>query len=124
MSNNGLYNSLYIQLRRIADKFDYSLIILHSHSDELAENTRFELAELLRELANKDTTSPATRFISVILSQELSSSTGQGLSSCVSLAQVLETRHPTATELYQLEQISTVLDQECSSTLERMRGQI
>jgi hypothetical protein len=124
MSDIGLYDSLYIQLRAYADKFDRGLIVLRSHSDILAERTRLELAVLLRELANKDTTNPAARFISVILGQELIESTGQGLSYFISLAQDLETRNPTSSDLHRLEQIATVLDQECTNAVARMRGQI
>lgn len=123
MSDTGLYGSLYEQLRSYADKLDCGLIALRSHSNEVAQNARYELAALLREIASKESTKPAAHFIAIILNQELATVSGQGLALCATLARALEARSPSPAELSELEQIATLLDQECSSTLARMRGQ-
>jgi len=122
MSDIGLYSSLYEQLRTYADRFDRGLIMLRSHSGEAAQRARRELAALLGEIADSESTSPAARFVAIVVNQELASASGQGLAVCVSLARALDIRCPTPSELGQLERIAAVVDQECSSTLARMRG--
>lgn len=122
MSDTGLYGSLYEQLRTYADRFDFSIIALNSDSDEAKTKARRDLATLLTEIADKGSTNPAARFIATILNQELAAISGQGITLCATLAKSLQARTPTPSELSKLEQIASVIDKECSSTLARMRG--
>ncbi len=122
MSDIGLYGSVYEQLRTYTDRLDRALIALRNPQTEVAQKARLEIAGLLHEITDKDSTNPATRFVAVLLKQELPAVSGQGLSLCNSLAKVLEQRAPNQIELNQLEQIAIALDKECSSTLARIKG--
>ena len=122
MSDMGLYGSVYEQLRTYADRLDHALIGLRNPNIAVAQEARLEIASLLRELVDKTTTNPATRFVAVILKQELPTVQGQGLALCDFLAKALEQHAPTQAELNQLEQIAITLDKECSSTLARVKG--
>ena len=122
MSDTGLYGSVYEQLRTYADRLDRALIAMRNPQNDVAPKARLEIAGLLREITDKNSTNPATRFVAVILKQELPAVSGQGLSLCDSLANVLEQRAPNQVELNHLEQIAIALDKECSSTLARIKG--
>ncbi|MBI4583219.1 MAG: hypothetical protein HY717_04270 [Planctomycetes bacterium] len=122
MSDTGLYGSVYEQLRTYADSLDRALIGLRNRNDDVAHKARLAIVTLLREITNKNSTNPATRFVAVILKQELPAVSGQGLSLCDSLANMLEQHPPSETELQQLEQVAIALDKECSSTLARIKG--
>lgn len=123
MTDTGLFGSIYEQLRTYADRLDRALVGLRSPRSAIAEESRRELAALLYEITDKNSTNPATRFVALVLKQELPSISGHGLGLCDSLARILEQRLPSATELNQLEQIAIALDRECSSTLARISGQ-
>jgi hypothetical protein len=122
MSDTGLFGSVYEQLRVYADRLDHSLIALRSPQADAAQKARMDIAHLLREITDKTSTNPTTRFVAVILKQELPAISGQGLSLCSSLARIIEQRSPNATELEQLEHIALALDKECSNTLARIKG--
>jgi hypothetical protein len=122
MSDTGLYGSVYEQLRTYAERLDRSLVDLRNPRADLALNARSEIAKLLREITNKNSMNPATRFVAIVLKQELPAMSGQGLSLCNSLANVLDQRAPNQAELTQLEQIAIALDKECSITLARVKG--
>lgn len=122
MSDTGLYGSVYEHLRIYADRLDRSLIGLRNPDSNISKHARLEIARLLREVIDNRSTNPATRFVSIILKQDLPSIAGKGLPLCESLAQILEQRSPNPIELDQLEKIAIILDKECSSTLARMKG--
>lgn len=122
MSDTGLYGSVYEQLRTYADRLDRALVALRNPQADVAQKARLEIVGLLREITDKNSTNPATRFVAIILKQELPAMSGQGLSLCDALAKALEQRTPNQTELNQLEQIAIALDKECSSTLARIKG--
>lgn len=122
MSDLGLYASVYEQLRIFADRLDHALVLLRSGEPEVARQARHTIARLLREFTNKNSVNPATRLVALILKQELPVRAGQGLDLCERLAQILEHRSPNSGELQQLEQIAVTLDNECTSTLARIRG--
>ncbi len=122
MSDVGLYGSVYEQLRFFADKLDRALIALRDPNTDIARKARKDIASLLRETTNSESTDPATRLVTAILKRGLPDIAGQGLPLCDSLAKVLETRSPSQIELSQLEQIAMTLDKECSRTLEGIRG--
>ncbi len=122
MSDTGLYGTVYEQLRTYAEKLDRSLVDLRNPRADVVKNARSEIAKLLREITNKNSLSPATRFVAIILKQELPAMSGQGLSLCNSLADAIEHRAPSQLELTQLEQIAIALDKECSITLARVKG--
>ena len=123
MSDTGLQSSIYEQLRSYADSLDHALIGLRDSRTDIAERARQNIAALLRELTNRETTDPAARLVTAILKQGLPSVAGQGLALCDTLAKVLVQRAPSVTELNQLEQIALTLDKECSTTLARIKGQ-
>jgi hypothetical protein len=122
MSDIGLHGSIYEQLRQYADRLDRALIGLRNPNVDAALQSRKEIAWLLRDITNNRSTSAASQFIAIILSQELPSTLGQGLTICESLASTLERRSPSAPELTQLEQIAMAIDKECASTLARIKG--
>lgn len=122
MSDIGLHGSIYEQLRGYADKLDRALIGLRNPHADAALKSRKEIAGLLRDIANRKSSSPASQFIAVLLKQELPSVLGQGLTVCESLANSLEQRPPNPEELSQLEQIAMAIDKECASTLARIKG--
>lgn len=122
MSEIGLHGSIYEQLRSYADKLDRALIALRNPQAEIAQRARQEIAVLLREITDKDSTDPAARLVTAILKQGLPAVAGQGLTLCDSLAKALEQRPPSPAELNQLEQVALTLDKECSSTLARIKG--
>jgi hypothetical protein len=122
MSDIGLYGSVYEQLRTYAERLDRSLVDLRNQQAEVSQHARAEIAKLLREIADKNSLNPATRFVSIILRQELPALAGQGLSLCESLADAVVQRAPNQVELNQLEQIAMALDKECSITLARIKG--
>lgn len=122
MSDTGLYGSVYEQLRTHAERLDRSLVDLRSHEPGVSARARSEIAKLLREIADKNPLNPATRFVAIILRQELPALCGKGLSRCESLADAVAQRAPNQVELNQLEQIAMALDKECSITLARIKG--
>ena len=122
MTDTGLYGSVYEHLRTYADRLDRSLIGLRNPDSNIVKHARMEIARLLREVIDGNSTNPATRFVSIILKQDLPPVTGKGLPLCESLANTLERRLPDSDELYQLEKIAIILDKECASTLARMKG--
>jgi hypothetical protein len=122
MSDTGLYGTVYEQLRTYAEKLDRSLVDLRNPRPEVAKDARSEIAKLLREITNKHSMNPATRFVAIVLKQELPAISGQGLSLCNSLANAIDHRAPNQLELTQLEQIAIALDKECSITLARVKG--
>ena len=122
MSDTGLHGSIYEQLRAYADRLDHALVDLRSTRTEQALKARSEISSLLREITDKTSMSPATRFVAIILKQELPAMSGEGLSLCNSLAKALEQHAPNQSELNQLEQIAIALDKECSVTLARVKG--
>jgi len=122
MTDTGLYGSVYEHLRTYADRLDRSLIGLRNPDSNIVKHARMEIAHLLREVIDGNSTNPATRFVSIILKQDLPPVTGKGLPLCESLANTLEQRLPDLNELNQLEQIAIILDKECASTLARMKG--
>lgn len=122
MSDTGLFGSVYEQLRVYADRLDCSLISLRNPQVGVANKARIDIANLLREITDRTSTNPTTRFVAVILKQELPAISGQGLSLCSSLAKIIEQRPPNAIELEQLEHIALALDKECSNTLARIKG--
>ena len=122
MSDVGLYEGIYEQLRRYADELDRRLIDLRSSDENLHRTARKELAGLLRELQNRDSGSPKTRLVATVLRRE-SGRTAKGESEKLRiLADVLESRQPTALEMSELEEIATFIDRECSSASARTRG--
>lgn len=122
MSDTGLFGSVYEQLRTYADRLDRALIALRDPHTDVAKRARLEIAGLLREITDRESINPATRFVAVVLKQELPATSGQGMSLCDSLATALVQRSPNTNELNQLEQIAIALDKECSSTLARVKG--
>jgi hypothetical protein len=122
MSDAGLYGTVYEQLRTYADQLDQALIALRNPATDVARQARLDLAGLLRALADRTSTNPATRFVAVILRQELPVMAGQGLTLCESLASALEHHTPTPAELSHLEQIAIALDRECATSLARING--
>jgi len=122
MSDTGLYGSVYEQLRTYADRLDRGLIALRNPQSDVSQTARLEMAGLLREITDRTSTNPAARFVALILKQDLPAISGQGLSLCDSLANILEQRTPHPTELNQLEQIAITLDKECANTLARING--
>ncbi len=122
MSDVGLYGSVYEQLRFFADKLDRALIALRNPSMDVALKARKDIASLLREITNSDSTDPGTRLVTAILKRGLPDMAGQGLILCESLAKALQARSPSPLELAQLEHIAMALDKECSRTLEGIRG--
>lgn len=122
MSDIGLHESVYEQLRFYADHLDKSLIALRSPRPEVAEKARGEIVSLLKEITNKDSMNPTSRLVTAILKHSLPEIAGQGLSLCVSLKKTLEQRPPNLLEMNQLEMIALTLDKECSSTLARITG--
>jgi len=122
MSDVGLYGSIYEQLRFYADTLDRALVALRNPRVDLAQGARREIATLLREIVDKESTDPAARLVTAILKQGLPAVAGQGLTLCESLAATLEQRPPSPAELSQLEQVALTLDKECSSTLARIKG--
>ena len=72
MSELGLYGSLYMGLRYYADKFDNALINLRNPKKNISEQARQEIAEILAEITNRGSHKPTTRFIAIILKQEIS----------------------------------------------------
>jgi hypothetical protein len=109
MSDTGLYGSVYEHLRIYADRLDQSLIGLRNPDSNISKHARIEIARLLREVTDNKSTNPTTRFVSIILKQDLPSIAGKGLPLCESLAQILEQRSPNSTELDQLEKIASSL---------------
>jgi hypothetical protein len=122
MSDTSLYGGVYEQLRASADRLDHALIALRNPQTDIVEKGRLEIAGLLREITDKHSMNPATRFVAIVLKQELPVVSGNGLSLCESLAETLEQRVPNNIELNQLEQIALALDKECSSTLARIKS--
>jgi molecular chaperone GrpE (heat shock protein) len=122
MSDIGLYGSVYEQLRTYADRLDRALIALRNPQADVAQKARLKIVDLLREILDRNSTNPATRFVAIILKQELRTTAGQGLSLCDALAKALEQHSPNQSELNQLEQIAMALDKECSNSLARIKG--
>lgn len=122
MSDIGLSGSIYEQLRSYADRLDRALIELRNPQENIAQSARQEIIVFLREITNLHSVNPATRLVAAILKQGLPSVTGQGLALCSQLANALEQRIPSLTEMSQLEQVARALDKECSSTLARIKG--
>ena len=122
MSDTGHHGSIDKQLRAVADRLDRALIALRNPQPTVAQRARLEIAGLLREITERDTTNPAARLVMVILKQRLPAVSGHGLALCESLAAALEQRPPGPSELAQLEDVALALDKECSSTLARIKG--
>lgn len=115
MSDTGLYGSIYEQLRDTAERIDRSLVNLRNSGTE--ERARTDLADLLGTITDTQSTDPGVRFLAVILKQE-----PPGLPAILALAKILRHRVPTKAELGQLEQLALSIDQECTSTLARIKG--
>ena len=122
MSNVGLDGGIYEQLRSYADTLDRALVALRDSEASASSRAQHQIAALLRELTNSETSDPASRLVTAILKERLPLVAGQGLALCEALAKALEQRPPTSAELDQLEQVALSLDKECSSTLARIKG--
>jgi hypothetical protein len=122
MSDIGLHGSIYEQLRSVADRLDRALVALRHPEPQVSYTARLEIARLLREITQRDTTNPAARLVMTILKRRLPAVSGHGLTLCESLADALEQRPPGHTELAHLEDVALALDKECSSTLARIKG--
>jgi hypothetical protein len=120
MSNIGLYGTMYDQLRSYADKLDRAMVALRD--DRTAEEARQEIAALLSEITERSVNNPAARFVYISLRKDLPKKAGQALAHYETLARVLVQRPPNVQELDQLEQLAQTLDQECSTTLARIKG--
>ena len=124
MSDIGLYGSVYEQLRTYADKLDRALVSLKNPDTNISNQARRDIILLLRELSDKNSTKPTSRFVAVILKQELSTISGQGFDQFERLANSLDKHPPTEEELGKLEQLAVILDKECTNTLSRIKGRI
>jgi hypothetical protein len=122
MSDTGLYGSIYQQLRHYADKLDRALVRIRSTDTKITEAARKEIALLLRELCQKDTSDPSAQLVSLLLKQQTTSGYGKDASICESLADILDKRMPNQSEISKLQDIATAIDRECSDAMARLRG--
>jgi len=122
MSDVGICGSIYDQLRAYADRLDNALIDLRSPEDHITRKARQEISDIFREISDEDSTTPATILVTAILKHGLPSVSGEGITLCKSLSEILQRRQPNSTELSQLEKVALILDKECSNTLARIKG--
>lgn len=122
MSENGLYNNIYEQLRVFADKLDRALVRVRNTQEEINACARKDIAAILRELTDSTTTNPMTRLVAFAIKRDLTTDNLVTLQTYQSLSQELIKRPATAQELEQLEQLAIALDRECTTTLARLRG--
>ena len=124
MSDLGLYASLYEQLRNYADQIDHALVNIRSEDKQLNEKARKQLAGLLKEINEEDTTRPAAKLVAFILREELPQFFGKKRAVWETLSKALEKGNPDKDQYCKLEQIASVIDRECISTRMRMEGRL
>lgn len=122
MSDIGLDETVYEQLRLYAEKLDRNLVGLKSSDEQRVRDARNEVVDLLKEIVNARSTNPSARIVALILDRELRTSTVGGERGFESVALSIESRAPTREDLDWLERIAVLLDRECSHTFERIKG--
>jgi hypothetical protein len=122
MSEIGLEETVYEQLRLYADRLDRNLVGLKSADEERIREARNEVVTLLKEIMSARSSNPSARIVALILDRGLRASTGRRDTEFELMAQSIEMRAPTREDLEWLERIAVLIDRECSHTFERIKS--
>jgi hypothetical protein len=122
MSEIGLDETVYAQLRLYAERLDRDLVGLKSSDEKKVREARNEVVNLLKEIMSARSSNPSARIVALILDRGLRTSTGRRDKEFESMAHTIEMRAPTREDLDWLERIAVLLDRECSHTFERIKG--